>query len=171
MIASEDRARELSVDRSARSSRARCRRGSTGDGHRPDPRSPKVLERAGINVEDVDLVELNEAFASQSLLVMRELGLDPERVNVNGGAIALGHPLGMSGARLVVSLLHELRAAAAATGWRRSASASDRDRPRSSSAGPTGQADVDHALVLRLDEGRADMTTIPGSSTAPPASP
>jgi hypothetical protein len=57
----------------------------------------------------LDLVELNEAFASQSLAVVRELGLDPERVNVNGGAIALGHPLGMSGARLVVSLLHELR--------------------------------------------------------------
>jgi acetyl-CoA C-acetyltransferase len=54
-------------------------------------------------------VELNEAFASQSLAVVRELGLDEERVNVNGGAIALGHPLGMSGARLVVSLLHELR--------------------------------------------------------------
>ena len=54
-------------------------------------------------------MELNEAFASQSLVVVRELGFDPERVNVNGGAIALGHPLGMSGARLVVSLLHELR--------------------------------------------------------------
>ena len=60
-------------------------------------------------VEDIDLVELNEAFASQSVAVIRELGLDPDRVNVNGGAIALGHPLGMSGARLVVSLVHELR--------------------------------------------------------------
>ena len=60
-------------------------------------------------VDDIDLVELNEAFASQSLAVIRELGLDAERVNVNGGAIAIGHPLGMSGARLVVSLLHELR--------------------------------------------------------------
>ena len=69
----------------------------------------KLLERSGVDVEDLDLVELNEAFASQSLAVVRELGLDPERVNVNGGAIALGHPLGMSGARLVVSLLHELR--------------------------------------------------------------
>jgi 3-oxoadipyl-CoA thiolase len=69
----------------------------------------KVLARAGLSVEDIDLVELNEAFASQSLYVIRELGLDPERVNVNGGAIALGHPLGMSGARLVVSLVHELR--------------------------------------------------------------
>ena len=69
----------------------------------------KVLERAGIGVDDLDLVELNEAFASQSLAVVRELGLDDEKVNVNGGAIALGHPLGMSGARLVVTLLHELR--------------------------------------------------------------
>ena len=74
----------------------------------PVPAVRKVLARAGIEVGDVDLVELNEAFASQSLAVVRELGLDPERVNVNGGAIALGHPLGMSGARLVVSLLHEL---------------------------------------------------------------
>jgi 3-oxoadipyl-CoA thiolase len=75
----------------------------------PIPAVQKVLGRAGIDVADLDLVELNEAFASQSLAVIRELGLDPERVNVNGGAIALGHPLGMSGARLVVSLLHELR--------------------------------------------------------------
>jgi acetyl-CoA C-acetyltransferase len=68
-----------------------------------------VLERTGVAVTDLDLVELNEAFASQSLAVVRELGLDEDRVNVNGGAIALGHPLGMSGGRLVVSLLHELR--------------------------------------------------------------
>jgi acetyl-CoA C-acetyltransferase len=75
----------------------------------PVPAVRKVLERTGVAVGDIDLVELNEAFAAQSIPVMRELGLDPERVNVNGGAIALGHPLGMSGARLVVSLLHELR--------------------------------------------------------------
>jgi 3-oxoadipyl-CoA thiolase len=75
----------------------------------PVPAVRKLLERAGVAVSELDLVELNEAFASQSLAVVRELGLDPERVNVNGGAIALGHPLGMSGARLVVSLLHELR--------------------------------------------------------------
>jgi acetyl-CoA C-acetyltransferase len=68
----------------------------------------RLLERAGLSLADLDLVELNEAFASQSLAVIRELGLDPARVNVNGGAIALGHPLGMSGARLVVSLVHEL---------------------------------------------------------------
>jgi acetyl-CoA C-acetyltransferase len=75
----------------------------------PIPAVRKLLDRAGVAVADIDLVELNEAFASQSVAVVRELGLDPDRVNVNGGAIALGHPLGMSGARLVVSLLHELR--------------------------------------------------------------
>ena len=75
----------------------------------PVPAVRKLLERAGVGVAELDLVELNEAFASQSLAVMRELGLDEERVNVNGGAIAIGHPLGMSGARLVVTLLHELR--------------------------------------------------------------
>ncbi|HVG87608.1 MAG TPA: acetyl-CoA C-acyltransferase [Gaiellales bacterium] len=75
----------------------------------PVPAVRKALDRAGLTVDRLDLVELNEAFASQSVAVIRELGLDPDRVNVNGGAIALGHPLGMSGARLVVSLLHELR--------------------------------------------------------------
>src|SRR3982751_6587455 len=75
----------------------------------PVPAVRKLLARTGVDATDLDLVELNEAFASQSLAVVRELGLDPERVNVNGGAIALGHPLGMSGARLVVTLLHELR--------------------------------------------------------------
>jgi acetyl-CoA C-acetyltransferase len=75
----------------------------------PVPAVRRLLERTGVDVGQIDLVELNEAFASQSLVVIRELGLDPEKVNVNGGAIALGHPLGMSGARLVVTLLHELR--------------------------------------------------------------
>jgi len=75
----------------------------------PVPAVQKLLSRAGVEAADIDLVELNEAFASQSLAVVRELGLDEEKVNVNGGAIALGHPLGMSGARLVVSLLHEVR--------------------------------------------------------------
>jgi len=75
----------------------------------PIPAVRKLLERAGVAVDEIDLVELNEAFASQSLVVIRELGLDEDKVNVNGGAIAMGHPLGMSGARLVVSLLHELR--------------------------------------------------------------
>ncbi|WP_333865401.1 acetyl-CoA C-acyltransferase [Sphingobacterium sp.] len=70
---------------------------------------PKALERAGLKKEDIDLFELNEAFASQSLAVIRELGLDEEKVNVNGGAIALGHPLGCTGAKLTVQILHELK--------------------------------------------------------------
>jgi 3-oxoadipyl-CoA thiolase len=75
----------------------------------PVPATRKALERAGIDVEDLDLVELNEAFASQSLACIDELRLDPAKVNVNGGAIALGHPLGMSGGRLITMLTHELR--------------------------------------------------------------
>ena len=75
----------------------------------PVPATRKALERAGIGVEELDLVELNEAFASQSIACIDELGLDPARVNPNGGAIALGHPLGMSGARLITMLTHELR--------------------------------------------------------------
>jgi 3-oxoadipyl-CoA thiolase len=75
----------------------------------PVPAVRKLLDRSGVTVEQLDLIELNEAFASQSLAVVRELGLDEEKVNVNGGAIAIGHPLGMSGARLTVTLLHELR--------------------------------------------------------------
>ena len=75
----------------------------------PIPAVRKLLARVGVDAAELDVVELNEAFASQSLVVIRELGLDPAKVNVNGGAIAIGHPLGMSGARLVVTLLHELR--------------------------------------------------------------
>ena len=75
----------------------------------PIPATRKALERAGLTVGDLDLVELNEAFASQALVCIRELGLDPDRVNVNGGAIAIGHPLGASGARLAATLLHEMR--------------------------------------------------------------
>ena len=70
---------------------------------------PKALEKAGLQLKDIDLVELNEAFASQSLAVVNELELNPEIVNVNGGAIALGHPLGCSGAKLSVQLFNELR--------------------------------------------------------------
>jgi acetyl-CoA acetyltransferase family protein len=75
----------------------------------PVPATLKALARAGLKIEDLDLVELNEAFASQSIVTINELGLDPDKVNVNGGAIALGHPLGMSGSRLVTMLVHELR--------------------------------------------------------------
>jgi acetyl-CoA acyltransferase len=69
---------------------------------------PKVLELTGMRLEDVDLIELNEAFASQSLAVIRELGMDLEKVNVNGGAIALGHPMGATGTKLTIQLLAEL---------------------------------------------------------------
>ncbi len=75
----------------------------------PVPAVRKVLDRARLTVADLDLVEINEAFASQSVACIEELGLDPQRTNVNGGAIALGHPLGMSGARLITMLVHELR--------------------------------------------------------------
>lgn len=75
----------------------------------PVPASRKALERAGINVGDLDLIELNEAFASQSIACIHDLGLDLEKVNVNGGAIALGHPLGCSGVRISTTLLHELK--------------------------------------------------------------
>ena len=110
VVASEEKARELGVEplgRFVASAVAGVDPRVMGIG--PIPAVRKLLARTGVDVAEIDLIELNEAFASQSLAVIRELGLDEERVNVNGGAIALGHPLGMSGARLVVSLLHELR--------------------------------------------------------------
>ena len=70
---------------------------------------PKALQRAGLTLNDIDLIELNEAFAAQALAIVRTLGLDPARVNVNGGAIALGHPLGCTGAKLTATLLQELK--------------------------------------------------------------
>ncbi len=75
----------------------------------PVPAVQKALEKAGLGAGDIDLFELNEAFAAQSLAVQRDLGLDPAKVNVNGGAIALGHPIGASGARILVTLIHALR--------------------------------------------------------------
>ncbi|MFN9846884.1 MAG: acetyl-CoA C-acetyltransferase [Alphaproteobacteria bacterium] len=75
----------------------------------PIPASRKALERAGWTVADLDLVESNEAFAAQSICVVRDLGLDPAKVNVNGGAIAIGHPIGASGARILTTLLHEMK--------------------------------------------------------------
>ena len=69
---------------------------------------PRVLKRAGMSLDDIDLIELNEAFAAQSVAVMRELGMDAEKTNVNGGAIALGHPLGCTGAKLTVQIMHEM---------------------------------------------------------------
>lgn len=77
----------------------------------PIPASKKALEKAGWSVDDLDLIESNEAFAAQSLCVVKELGLDPAKVNVNGGAIAIGHPIGASGARILTTLLHEMKRA------------------------------------------------------------
>ncbi len=70
---------------------------------------PKALKLAGLTMEDIDLIELNEAFAAQAIAVIRALEMDEEKVNVNGGAVALGHPLGCSGAKLTVQILHELK--------------------------------------------------------------
>ena len=75
----------------------------------PIPAARKALERAGLTINDIDLIELNEAFASQALACMDDLEMDPEKVNVNGGAIALGHPVGCSGARIMTTLIHEMR--------------------------------------------------------------
>ena len=110
LVMSEDRARAEGLRAIARlvaSAVAGVDPATMGLG--PIPASRRALERAGIGVEDLDLVELNEAFAAQAVPVMRELGLDPERTNVNGGAIAIGHPLGASGARLTATLVHEMR--------------------------------------------------------------
>ncbi len=75
----------------------------------PVPATQKALQRAGLKIDDIDLVEMNEAFAAQSIPCMRELGLDPAKVNVNGGAIAIGHPLGSTGARIFTTLVHEMK--------------------------------------------------------------
>jgi 3-oxoadipyl-CoA thiolase len=110
LLVEADRARELGLAPMARVvSTAIAGVDPAVMGIGPIPASRKALERAGIGVEDLDLIELNEAFASQSIAVIDELGLDPSKVNPNGGAIALGHPLGMSGGRLITMLTHELR--------------------------------------------------------------
>jgi 3-oxoadipyl-CoA thiolase len=110
VVASEERARELgAAPLAAFAGSAVAGVDPRVMGIGPVPAVRKLLARAGLDIADLDLVELNEAFASQSLAVVRELGIDAQKVNVNGGAIAIGHPLGMSGARLVVTLLHELR--------------------------------------------------------------
>ena len=74
----------------------------------PVPASRQAMSRAGVTIDDIDLIEANEAFAAQSIAVSRELGFDMSKVNVNGGAISLGHPIGCSGARIIVTLLHEM---------------------------------------------------------------
>ena len=78
-------------------------------GYGPYYATNKILKRTGMSLDQIDLVELNEAFASQAVACIRDLKLDPEKVNINGGAIALGHPLGCTGARLIVTLMHNLR--------------------------------------------------------------
>ena len=110
MLATEERARELGREPLARlvaTASAGVDPAYMGVG--PIPATRKALERAGLTIDQIDLVELNEAFASQVLASMRELGIDHDKLNVNGGAIAIGHPLGCSGARLLGTLAHELR--------------------------------------------------------------
>ena len=110
LVMSEARARELELRPIARmvaSAVAGVDPSTMGLG--PIPASRRALERAGLTIADIDLVELNEAFAAQAVPVMREVGMDPDRTNVNGGAIAIGHPLGASGARLTATLMHEMR--------------------------------------------------------------
>ena len=110
LVVEADRARELGLRPMARMlSTAVAGVDPAIMGYGPVPATRKALERAGITAADIDLIELNEAFASQSIVCIDELGLDPARVNINGGAIALGHPLGMSGGRLITMLTHELR--------------------------------------------------------------
>jgi acetyl-CoA acetyltransferase family protein len=110
LVTSRGRARELGLDapfRVVSTASAGVHPDVMGMG--PVPATTKALARAALSIDDVGLVELNEAFAAQVLACQRQLGLDPERLNVNGGAIALGHPLGASGARLTTTLLHEMR--------------------------------------------------------------
>jgi 3-oxoadipyl-CoA thiolase len=115
LLMSEDRAKELGLKPMARwvaSAVAGVSPRTMGYG--PIPATRKVLERTGLTIDDMDLIELNEAFAVQALACIRELGLDMAKTNVNGGAVALGHPLGCTGAKLMVTLLHEMRRRAAA---------------------------------------------------------
>lgn len=110
LIMSEEKANELGLEPFARwvtSAVAGVNPRTMGFG--PIPATQKALERAGLSIEDIDLIELNEAFAIQALACIKELGLDMDKTNVNGGAVALGHPLGCTGARLMVTLLHEMR--------------------------------------------------------------
>jgi acetyl-CoA acetyltransferase family protein len=111
MLASEDAVKAMGLRPLARfvgGATAGVHPSTMGEG--PIPATKKLLARTGHSVSQLDLVELNEAFAAQSLACVRELGLDPARVNVRGGAIALGHPIGCSGARIVVTLTHALKA-------------------------------------------------------------
>ena len=126
LLVEASRARELGPGRLRGSSTAVAGVDPAIMGYGPVP-DAQALDRAGIGAETSTSSSFNEAFASQSIVCINELGLDPDTVNVNGGAIALGHPLGMSGARLITMLAHELVRTAAATAWRPCASASGRD--------------------------------------------
>jgi acetyl-CoA C-acetyltransferase len=115
LLMSEEKAKELEIEPLARwvnSAVAGVNPRTMGYG--PVPATRKVLQRAGLTVADIDLIELNEAFAVQALACIKELGLDMAKTNVNGGAVALGHPLGCTGAKLMVTLLHEMRRRASA---------------------------------------------------------
>ena len=108
-VVSESRAREMDVEPQVMiRSYASAGVDPLYMGMGPVPAIKKALEKAGLKAADIDLFDINEAFASQSVAVVRELELDPARVNVNGGAIALGHPLGVSGARILVTLIYEM---------------------------------------------------------------
>ena len=117
LLMSEERAKQLGLTPMARI-RAMAVAGVDPSvmGIGPVPATLKALQRAGLTLADIDLIELNEAFAAQSLAVMRTLKLDPAKVNVNGGAIAIGHPLGGSGARIATTLLHAMKARGARLG-------------------------------------------------------
>ncbi len=107
---SAEKARQLGIRPLARYvafAAAGCKPEEMGIG--PGDAIPKALKMAGLSLADIDCIELNEAFAAQALAVIKEAGLDPAKVNVNGGAIALGHPLGCTGAKLTATILHELR--------------------------------------------------------------
>jgi 3-oxoadipyl-CoA thiolase len=115
LLMSEEKAKELGLQPMARwvaSAVAGVNPSTMGYG--PIPATRKVLQRTGLTIDDMDLIELNEAFAVQALACIKELGLDMTKTNVNGGAVALGHPLGCTGARLMTTLLHEMRRRAAA---------------------------------------------------------
>jgi 3-oxoadipyl-CoA thiolase len=115
LLMSEEKAKELGLEPMARwvaSAVAGVSPRTMGYG--PIPATRKVLQRTGLTIDDMDLIELNEAFAVQALACIKELGLDMAKTNVNGGAVALGHPLGCTGAKLMVTLLHEMRRRAAA---------------------------------------------------------
>ncbi len=110
IVMSEDKAKELGIEPLAKIvSYASAGVDPSIMGIGPVPASTKALEKAGLKIEDIDLVEANEAFAAQSCAVVKELKLDPEKTNVNGGAIAIGHPIGASGARILTTLLYEMK--------------------------------------------------------------